>query len=179
MKYFTRMVVLLAVALAVCVLPGRAQLASNIVSIALSASNSESVTLSCDTASLSFSPTVTSNTFHCTTAWNLSPTRTNLAVAAFFATGTALTGPGAGIPASAVLGTGAGGTTGNCAQSVPFPDGGHMLQNSCGLLVNPTTITTANDIGTITSPFTLAIPTLTSFAAGTFNGTLQIEVMVL
>jgi hypothetical protein len=176
---FTRMIVLLG-GLAVFVAPGRAQLNGNTVSIALSASNSESVSLSCDTASLNFSAAVLSNTFHCTTTWNVSSTRNGqtVAVAAHFTSGTALTGPGTGIPTSAIIGTGISGTPGSCNQTVLFPDGGHLLPNSCSLLYS-TSITPTTTTGTNTSPFTLAIPTLGTFPAGNFSGTLQIDVVVL
>jgi hypothetical protein len=157
-----------------------AQLNSNTQTIALSATLSESLTVSLSASSVNFNLTAGSATnagstgVTATTTWVLKPSRTALAVYAYFASATAALTDGGGnnIPSSAFF----IGDNGGASTAVTQTFAGFGVAGSALRLAN-VTITNANRAGNRTDAmlYNINLSTLPQLPAGTYTGTLNIQ----
>jgi hypothetical protein len=174
----TRMVVV-AIVLAFASSLASAQLNSNTQTIALSATLAESLTVSLSASSVNFNLTAGNATnagstgVTATTTWVLKPTRTAMAVYAYFASTNALTdGGGNNIPSSAFFIANNGGASTAVNQTFA----GFGVAGSALRLAN-VTITNANRAGNRTDAmlYNINLSTLPQLPAGTYTGTLNIQ----
>jgi hypothetical protein len=154
---------------------------STVQSVTLTASISESITLSVSPAAITFTASGTSSTpvagsapIVVSSLWYLAPTRTSYKVYQYFATTTALTGTGNNVGVGAVTSTVDGGSTTAFNQSC-------LTFTSCGPLVNNTTITGSNWDNhnvAVTNSDVIAI-NFNGAAPGNFTGTLNFMAQAL
>lgn len=157
-----------------------AQLNSNTQTIALSATLPESLTVSLSASAVSFNLTAGSATnagstgVTATTTWVLRPSRTAMAVYAYFSSATAALTDGGGnnIPSSAFFIADNGGASTAVNQTFA----GFGAANAALRLAN-VTITNANRAGTRNDAmvYNINLSTLAQLPAGTYTGTLNIQ----
>ena len=157
-----------------------AQLNSNTQTIALSATLAESPTVSLSASSVNFNLTAGSAAnagstgVTATTTWVLKPSRTALAVYAYFGSATAALTDGGGnnIPSSAFF----IGNNGGASTAVNQTFAGFGVAGSALRLAN-VAITNANRAGNRTDAmlYNINLTTLPQLPAGTYTGTLNIQ----
>lgn len=172
--------VALILTLALCLMPQLASaqnINSTVASVAVSATVGESLTVTCDLASVTLSTTPTTS-FHCTTTWALDPTvHKNLNTAIFFNSGTALTGTktGSQVATSAVQcsinGTQGSPSTFTATQVL----NGQTIANTCAGDIS-LNITSANANGGFTEAVGAWIPGLGGYPVDSYSGVINAEV---
>ena len=176
--------------IAFCLLGSRAALAqitSSATGIALSASLSESLTLSATPSSVTFTlvkggTANGSSAVAITTTWVLLPSRANLVLYSYFASSTAALTDGNAtpnnIPTSAVLGTM---TSGTPTTATAYTQSNAVGPSNAGLLLFTVPLTSSNREGTRTDNLTLQISlaSLPQLPAGTYTGTLTLQAQAL
>jgi hypothetical protein len=149
---------------------------SNVAHVNLSFSQTETITVSTDVNAISFNAAgAASAPINVTTTYNLSSSRTKLAVAAFFSSGSALSGSAGSIPTSQIMATTPTGS-GTCDGSLGNPDGSNVT-NACPWVFSTSSLSPTQ--GSRTDAVTLSIQNVTTVAPGSYSGIINFSAQSL
>jgi hypothetical protein len=163
---------------------GLSQLNSSAATVALSATLTESLTVSVTPATVNFALISAgsangSSTVAMTTTWTLAASRSNVVLVGYFSSATAaLTNGSSNIPSSAVYGTVPSGTP---TTATAFTQSGVVGTSGAGLTMFTQALSIANYTSTRTDNLSLLInlAALPQLPASTYTGTLNLQAQAL